>query len=102
MVALRPTAELAKLPVAATAALTLWQQQQQQQRLCQQQPQQQRKARHKEEVQQQQGCSSLPWLGAQLDVGGYTKRGFISGGGKDQNQDRCVFVCVRVCRGSCV
>ena len=110
MVALRPTAELAKLPVAATAALTLWQQRQQQQRLCQQpqqqqpqqqqpqqqqqqqpqqQQQQQRKVRHKEEQQQQQGCSSLPWLGAQLDVGGYTKRGFISAGGKDQNQDRC-------------
>jgi hypothetical protein len=31
-----------------------------------------------------------PWLGAKLDVGGYTKRGFISGGGKDQNQDRSV------------
>lgn len=30
----------------------------------------------------------LPWLGAELDVAGYTKKGYMRGGGKEQNQDR--------------
>jgi hypothetical protein len=43
---------------------------------------------------QQQQRQGRPWLGAALDVGGYTKRGWMRGGGKEHNQDRCVCVCV--------
>jgi hypothetical protein len=89
VVALRPTTDLVRLP-SPSAALTV-QQQQRQRELCQQQQQQQQQQHVKHK---QQGGSELlqlsdrPWLGAQLDVGGYTKKGFISGGGKEQNQDR--------------
>jgi hypothetical protein len=88
---------------SAAAAANLSLQQQRQRDLCQpeqphQPPQQQppsqpHQPRQQHKRKQQQGALSLqaaglPWLGAQLDVGGYTKRGWISGGGKEQNQDR--------------
>jgi hypothetical protein len=67
---------------------------QQQQQQLQQQPQQQQKQKRRQQgsgvLQGPAEAPNAPWLGAKLDVGGYTKRGFISGGGKDQNQDRSV------------
>lgn len=107
VVALRPTTELVQVssrsPITPpTAARQHAQQHQRHQQHDQQQSKRRRKslqAEQQEEQKQQAAAGDmhkLPWLGAQLDVGGYSKKGFISGGGKDQNQDRSVVLCEAV------
>lgn len=89
-IALRPPTELTPSSRSPAIFLTPHLQQQEQ---CQQPPQQQQqqhKRKQKDVGLLPDAAANLPWLGAKLDVGGYTKRGFISGGGKDQNQDRSV------------
>jgi hypothetical protein len=33
-----------------------------------------------------------PWLGFEVDVAGFSKKGYMRGGGKEQNQDRCACI----------
>ena len=95
VIALRPQiTDLVLLPPSPSAIQRMQQLQQRQRDLCDQQQQQQQQQLKRPRLSQLQSlqhqAAVKPWLGAQLDVGGYTKKGFISGGGKDTNQDRCV------------